>query len=487
MKFQITNTYQGNENIILIPVLKTDDYANFLKNTLEKYNFTIQNIENDFSADAKSFLILPTPSHKIIVVGLGKKYEENEIIKVFRFFFFKQKKSLKGKIGIDIQHIPQNFLPQISNGIFLGNYDSQLHKTNKKDEKNWFLNPESEIIFYTNAPKEDALIALEEGKKIADSQMSIMDLVNDAPNYKTPKSLTEWAIKSGEKNGFEVKVMDKKQLEKEKMGCLLAVGNVGKESAYMILMEYKPKNATKKVGLVGKGITFDNGGVSIKPSTNMHLMKSDMAGAAAVFGVFELAAKLQLNIHLVAAVPVAENLLGNHAYLPSDVITSYSGKTIEIIDTDAEGRLIMADALTYLNRNYQPEILIDIATLTGSTVRTLGYMAAGLLTNNDDLAKKLYEVGLKTGEKLWRLPLWDDYEDDISSDIADLRNFSGKDMAGAISAGKFLEVFTEKHTAYAHLDIAGTAFKISEFASVHTSTAFGVRLLLDFFRTIIAE
>ncbi len=480
MNFKISNAYQA-ESLVLIPVLKTDDYAIFLKNILEKYKMNIPNIENDFSADIKSMLILYTPTHKIALLGLGKKYEENELIRAFRFFFLKQKNALQGKIGLEIQHIPDNYLSEIVNGILLGSYDSQLHKTEKKQEKNWFLNAESEVTFYTNISKEKSIILIDKGQKIATSQMSIMDLVNDAPNYKTPKTLIEWAKKSGEINGFDVKILDKAQLEKEKLGCLLAVGNAGRVEPALILLEYKPKNSRKKIGLVGKGITFDNGGVSIKGSTNMHFMKSDMGGAAAVLGAIETAAKLQLDIHLVCAVPVAENLLGSNAYLPGDVLTSYLGKTVEVIDTDAEGRLIMADALTYLNRNYSPEILIDIATLTGSAVRTFGYAAAALLTNNEELAKNLYDSGLKTGEKLWRLPLWDDYEDDISSDVADVRNFSGKDMAGCIAAGKFLEVFTEKHQAYAHLDIAGTAFKVTEFSTMHISTAFGVRLFLDFF------
>ncbi|TAE74605.1 MAG: leucyl aminopeptidase family protein [Bacteroidetes bacterium] len=484
MKFQISPRKQEDETLVLIPVFKTEDYATFLKNILEKYNFNIPNIENDFSADIKSISILYTPTHKIALLGLGKKYEENEIIRAFRFFFFKQKNTLQGKIGIDIEHIAENFLPEIVNGILLGGYDTQLYKTDKKQDKNWFLNNESNIVFYSNIPTKTAEKYIDKGQKIADSQMSVMDIVNAAPNFKTPKTISEWAIQSGKTNGFEVRILDKAQLEKEKLGCLLAVGNAGRVEPHLILMEYKPKNATKKVGLVGKGITFDNGGVSIKASTNMHFMKSDMGGAAAVLGTMEVVAKLQLDIHLVCAVPVAENLLGSQAYLPSDVLTSYSGKTIEVIDTDAEGRLIMADALTYLNRNYQPEILIDIATLTGSSVRTLGYMAGALLTNNEELAENLYKAGLKTGEKLWRLPLWDDYEDDISSDIADVRNYSGKDMAGCISAGKFLEVFTEKHQAYAHLDIPGTAFKLTEFASSHIGTAFGVRLFLDFLSRI---
>ena len=249
-------------------------------------------------------------------------------------------------------------------------------------------------------------------------------------------------------------------------------------------MEYRPKKepakGLKKIGLVGKGVTFDTGGLSIKPSANMHYMKSDMGGAAAVFGTMEAAAKLQLPVHLVGIVPSTDNSVDALSIKPSDVIDSYSGKTIEVIDTDAEGRLILADGLCYMARNYRPDTMIDLATLTGSTVRTFGYHAAGLFSNNDALAAQLFAASERSGERSWRLPLWDAYKDDIKSDVADLRNFSGRPMAGAIGAAKFLEAFIEGHPAWAHLDIAGVAFNDSEFSSQKSATAFGVRLLLDY-------
>jgi leucyl aminopeptidase len=249
-------------------------------------------------------------------------------------------------------------------------------------------------------------------------------------------------------------------------------------------MEYKHEAATQKIGLVGKGVTFDTGGVSIKDSANMHYMKSDMGGAAAVFGTIEAAAKLQLPVHIIGVVPTTENSVDGLATKPGDVIGSYMGKTIEVIDTDAEGRLILADGLAYLNRNYTPDIIIDLATLTGSVIGTLGYAAAGMFTNNDQLGSSLKKIGDKTGEKLWRLPLWDDYEPELKSDIADIKNYHGKPFAGAIVAAKFLEVFTEKHPAWVHLDIAGTAFADSEFATQKSATAFGVRLLVQWLREL---
>lgn len=264
--------------------------------------------------------------------------------------------------------------------------------------------------------------------------------------------------------------------------ALLSVSAGSKNPPRFIVMEYKHPAASKTIGLVGKGVTFDTGGVSLKPSTNMHYMKSDMGGAAAVLGTMELVAKLQLPVNVVGVIPSTENSMDGLAIKPGDVIGSYSGKTIEVIDTDAEGRLILADGLTYAHRHFELDTIIDLATLTGSCVATLGYAAAGLFTSNDALAESLYKSGMTTGEKVWRLPIWDDYKDELKSDVADVKNYHGKPIAGAIVAAKFLEVFTNNHPAWAHLDIAGTAFADSEFGSMKSGTAYGVRLLIDWLR-----
>jgi leucyl aminopeptidase len=264
--------------------------------------------------------------------------------------------------------------------------------------------------------------------------------------------------------------------------ALLAVSQGSAAPPVFAILEYRYSGgpARAAVGLVGKGVTFDTGGLSIKPSTNMHLMKSDMGGAAAVFGVFAAAARLQLPVHLIGVAPMTENCVDAKAFKPSDVISSHSGKTIEIIDTDAEGRLLLADGLSYLASQYQLDAIIDLATLTGSTVRTLGYHAAALFCNNDRLSNQLFQAGMRTGERLWRFPLWDIYKEEIKSDIADVRNFSGRPIAGAIGAAKFLEAFINGHPAWAHLDIAGVAFNDSEFAAQTSATGFGIRLLLNF-------
>jgi leucyl aminopeptidase len=237
-------------------------------------------------------------------------------------------------------------------------------------------------------------------------------------------------------------------------------------------LEYLPKLKKKipTIGLVGKGVTFDSGGISIKPSTNMHLMKSDMGGAAAVLGTFMATAAKKLPVRLTGAIPIVENMVDGNALKPGDVIHAYNGKSIEVTDTDAEGRLILADAIAYF----------DLATLTGSIVRAIGNHAAGLFTKNDELCENLINAGNKSGEKLWRMPMWEEYGTDLKSNVADLRNFTGKPTAESIAAAKFLEHFTNNHPAWAHLDIAGTAFTDSDFSTGKSATGFGIRLLTNF-------
>lgn len=216
---------------------------------------------------------------------------------------------------------------------------------------------------------------------------------------KTPQVLAAWALESAKKYGFKATIWDKAEIEAAGMEALLAVNRGSEHPPHFIILEYIGQSPLAKVGLVGKGITFDTGGLSIKPSEGMYYMKSDMGGAGAVLGAMELVAKLKLPVHLMAVVPATDNLVDALSFRPSDVISSHSGKTIEIVDTDAEGRLVLADALSYMVKEFKPEVLIDLATLTGSTVRTLGYHAAALFTNNDDLHNALTLAGEKTGGK----------------------------------------------------------------------------------------
>lgn len=321
-------------------------------------------------------------------------------------------------------------------------------------------------------------------EQITSSQIMAMDMVNLPGNKLKPSDMVDYAKKSAKSNGFSIKVLNKSQCEKAGLDALLAVNRGSEWPPYFIIAEYKGKAPKGKklstIGLVGKGVTFDTGGISIKGSANMHYMKSDMGGAAAVLGTIDAAAKLKLPIHLIAIVPTTDNCVDANSIKPGDVINSYSGKTIEVIDTDAEGRLILADGLAYMEKNFKPEVMIDLATLTGSVVRTLGYEAAGLFTANDQLAQKIIIAGEACGERCWRLPLWDVYATEMDSDIADIKNFHGKATAGAITAAKFLEVFTNEHPAWVHLDIAGVAFGGNGLAEDKCATGYGVNLLISY-------
>lgn len=412
-------------------------------------------------------------------IGLGDVATNGQLYKIFRTVFFNFKDRWPAQLTLDAQHFDLGQLESIVNGIIIGGYDIQLYKSKRKPMSPFFgeaghLN----ILVSTISQEVNQSIAL--AQKIATIQIRVMDLMNAPGNYVTPEYLANWAKQSGEANQYAVKIIEKEELETIGADALLAVSKGSARRPVMIVNTYTPKHYTKTIALVGKGVTFDTGGISIKGAQNMHLMKSDMGGAAAVLGVLELVAQMNMPVRVIGIVPATENAVDGLSMKPGDVIGSYSGKTIEVIDTDAEGRLILADGLNYAVKQFQPDILIDLATLTGSVIHTLGYEAAGLFTHNDALADALVQAGELTGERLWRLPLWDSYAGEIESDIADVKNHHGKPLAGAIVAAKFLEVFTEEHPAWAHLDIAGMAFGEPEYAPGKAGTAYGIRLLYHY-------
>lgn len=482
IKVKLVAQFQPEHKAIILPILQTEELSVELTQIAEMFGVDALLLQTDFKADLKEIhSFYSTQNQKVILLGLGKKTNSSEIIRAFRTLIHQHKSKLPNEITIDARKLPETWIEFIVNGSILGTYDLRLYKT---DEKASIPLLGNDGVLNILAESKNAITFIEKGKAIAETQMQIFDLMNAPANKKSPHTLAKWAVASGEKYNYSVKVLERQQLNSQKLNALLAVGQGSEHAPMLIIMEYRSPKAKQTIGLVGKGVTFDTGGISIKSSTNMHLMKSDMGGAAAVFGAIELAAKLELPVHLIGIVPACENAVDGKSFKPSDVINSYSGKTIEVIDTDAEGRLILADGLSYLTRNFKVDTIIDLATLTGSCIATLGYHAAGMFTNNDELADTLTEAANQTGERLWRLPLWDVYKEDISSDIADVRNYSGKPMAGAISAAKFLEVFTDNHPNWAHLDIAGTAFSDTDFAPQRAGTAFGVRLLVDFLMKI---
>ena len=302
-----------------------------------------------------------------------------------------------------------------------------------------------------------------------------------APNIATPSRMADAAERIANAHGMELTIGDRDWAAERNMGAFLAVAQgAGKPPKFIVLEHHAGTQKEATLVLVGKGITFNSGGLSLKQSENMGAMKSDMGGAAAVLGAMKAVGMLDLPLHVIGIAPCTENMPDANAYRPADVITASNGKTIEIISTDAEGRMILADALVYAGR-YQPKAVVDLATLTGACVIALGKdMAAGLFSNDESLAERLLNSSQATGERLWRLPLWDDYKQSIESDVADIKNTGGR-MGGVATSAIFLKEFTDY--PWAHLDIAGMA--LTDKASGYKpsgGTGFGVRLLVDFLR-----
>lgn len=302
----------------------------------------------------------------------------------------------------------------------------------------------------------EAELALNQALAIAEGQSLTRTLGNLPGNICTPSYLAEQALKMAETFGIECEILEEADMAKLGMGSLLSVAKGSIQPPKLIALSYRGKGKAKPVVLVGKGITFDSGGISLKPGADMDEMKFDMCGAASVLGTLQAVARMALPINLTVIVPTCENMPGGRASKPGDIVTSMSGQTIEILNTDAEGRLILCDALTYAER-FDPEVVIDVATLTGACVVALGAVACGLFANDDDLAQSLLDAGTEAHDRAWHMPLWDDYQELLKSNFADMANIGGR-YAGSITAACFLARFTEKYT-WAHLDIAGVSHK----------------------------
>ena len=365
----------------------------------------------------------------------------------------------------------------VMEGLLLPNY---LFLQNKLDSIKKNRPTAISEISLIDVSKEE-LIKAQRIAHVSDAVNFARDLVNGNADDVTPQHLV--AVARGlEKTCNHVKttVFDKKQIEKLNMGLLLAVNRSSVRDPAFMVVEYKgnPKSKDLTV-LVGKGITFDTGGLNLKPTGSMETMRDDMAGAATVLGVILAASALELKVNVTAVVTSTENTIGSDSYKPGDVYSGYSGKTVEIGNTDAEGRLVLADALGYVVDKIKPSRIIDFATLTGAMVIALGSEASGFFSNDDSLADELENASLESGERIWRLPLYEEYRDSLKSDIADIKSTGGRD-AGACKAAAFLEEFVGK-TPWAHLDIAGTAFLTEQKSHLPKyASGVGIRLLIAF-------
>ena len=484
MQTNITTSDKALSNTLVFPILKDKKLKNILSEIANATGVLVSSLVHDFEAENKEIhSYYSKKGEKVFLLGLGDKPDGNTVIQTCRSFIHHRKEKLPLHLSANLSYGKTTSLTEnILTGFLLGTYNINLYQTGEKKEIPLDAKKAKLDVYVKKSELKKAEKSADRAHKTAATLRKVFDLINQPANKKRPQDMADYAMKAGKESGFSVRVMQKPEIEKEGLHALLAVNRGSEDPAVFIVMEYKPKTKkkVKKIALVGKGVTFDTGGLSIKPSTNMHLMKSDMGGSGAVFGAMEMTAKLELPIHLIAVVGATDNSVDALSYKPSDVIKSYAGKTIEVIDTDAEGRLTLADGLAYVNKNYKPDVMIDIATLTGSVIRALGYAAGGLFTKSDNLAKDLLSAGTETGEKLWQLPMWDEYKPMIKSDVADVRNYSGRPIAGSITASKFLEHFVSEHPNWAHVDIAGTSVTANEFGSDRNATGFGVRLLLQF-------
>jgi leucyl aminopeptidase len=374
------------------------------------------------------------------------------------------------QIVISDKNKDTDYILALAEGIALSNYQFLKYFTKPK------TNSLRSIALHGPVKKE----RVEELQTIVDSTFIARDLVNEPVCYLDAVKLASEAQALGKKHGFTVEVFNKTKIESLKMGGLLAVNKGSKTPPTFTIMEYKPKNAKNKKPyvLVGKGVVFDTGGVNIKVQA-MEFMKCDMGGAAAVIGAMTAIAKEKLPVYVIALVPATDNKTGENAYVPGDILTMFDGSTVEVLNTDAEGRLILADALAYAKK-YKPELVIDIATLTGASMRAIGNLGICAMGTSEEKLEEMKVSGFRVHERIAEMPFWDDYDEMIKSSVADIKNIGGA-LAGAITAGKFLQHFTDY--PWMHLDIAGPSFnEANDSYRGIGGTGYGVRLLYDFIK-----
>ncbi|TDK42579.1 leucyl aminopeptidase family protein [Algoriphagus formosus] len=473
MQFQLNPKSKSQTSLKIFP-LKSDQVSDFLRQ-----NFPQQSIsELLFSGKENTHYAFSNDSQIILLLGLGDSPSYKSVENAFRRVLAKQGDWVKENIELNFSQIDQVDLMEASIiGLGLGAYHLDFFKKERKEQFQ-----KLKVAIRSNSP--EAKKTLFRAEKILDAKLEALLMVDLPPNVLTPKYLADWAKKTSKKLSLKAKIFDRKKAKSESLEAFLAVARGSAKEPQFIILEYRQPKAKKHIGLVGKGVTFDTGGLNVK-TQGMHYMKSDMGGAAAVLAATQLIASLQVPINLTCIVPTVENAIDKDAYLPSEVIESYSGKSIEIVDTDAEGRLILADGLAYLVKNYQTDHILDFATLTGSAVGTFGYECAALFSNDESLSKQIQDSGIGIGEKSWPLPIWKEYAKEMDSEIADIRNYHGKPLAGAITAATFLQAFTNEHPSWAHLDIAGVAFGDSEFAKTKSGTSYGVNLLLNLIENLL--
>jgi len=444
-----------------------------------------------FSAKKQESYTFPTPAGKqgaIVLLGLGA--HEDFDAEILRRGAGKMVSSLQthrlSHVCVDVASDEAIPMEAFIEGIMLAQYDFKTYKSEPENPTTTV----DEIDIVTQ--DEEALDELREGCARAAMMCHNVnwarDLGNTPANHLTPTALAAQASEMAKQTGIKCTILDEAKILSEGLNGIACVSQGSSEEARLIILEYSHEKAEQTLALIGKGITFDTGGISIKPSEGMEEMKFDMCGAAAVLGAMKTIAELKPAVNVIAVVPAAENKTGPEAYVPGDIIKMYNGKTVEVHNTDAEGRMLLADALSYVAEKYKPNAMIDTATLTGAVVVGLGHYAAGIFGNHDGLITDIQVAGDASGERVWPLPLWDDYCRLVEGTHADLCNIGPRGEAGSITAAAFLKNFVGD-TPWVHVDIAGTAWggKHIPYWDPNHATGFGVRLFTQWVLDVSAD
>jgi leucyl aminopeptidase len=442
----------------------------------------------EFTGKVKEMLLLHAgrrlPAERVLLVGLGRPRQpsEEDLRQALgaAASLLQQKHLSSCAVDLDSFAVAGNWSAHTqaaAEGLLLATYRFDHYRSEKKERPNGL--GKAHLLLPQAGPLADAEAGLQAARCICRGVSLARDLVNEPGNTKSPEYLAAQAIAMAAETGISCTILDRQALIDEELGAILGVAQGSVREPRLIVLHYRGEAAPEQpLVLIGKGVVFDAGGISLKPAEKMDEMKMDMAGAAAVLGTMLAVSLLRLPVHVVGLIPAVENLPSGSAIRPGDIITSASGQTIEVLNTDAEGRMILADALTYAKR-FAPQAVVDVATLTGACVIALGQHATAVLGNDQRPIRQLLAVGETTGERLWQLPLWDDYAEQIKSDIADVKNSGGR-PAGAITAAAFLQKFATDFR-WAHLDIAGTAWEDKgRHYLTKGGSGVGVRLLVRF-------
>ncbi|PKL75679.1 MAG: leucyl aminopeptidase, partial [Candidatus Melainabacteria bacterium HGW-Melainabacteria-1] len=449
----VAKTLQEAETEVLVLTVFEDDkkQIEYLSGLDEKIGNRLANLieSGEVQGKYREFTVLHVEgigAKRLLIMGLGKKsdFSLDQIRSIAaNSARYARRINVREMAIHDFSHLdvdPGDCATALVEGVILGMYRFDKYKSKKKNPEK--LLQKIKIIASSEAAVEVLSRSATTGKTLADSANFARDLVNEPANYLTPTTFADYAKEVATRHGIKIQVLGPEDLEREGMGLHLAVAKGSEEPPRVVIMHYEGNPGGQTIGIVGKGITFDTGGYDLKPSAGMLRMYGDMAGAAATLGAVNAIAAEKLAVNVVAIMPLAENMVSGKAYRPSDILTSMSGKTVEMMNTDAEGRLVLADSLTYIQKHYNPDVLVDIATLTGAVIMALGRTVSAVLTNDDDVYNRFFSSGEYTGERVWRLPLYEEYRSQLVSDVADIESVGGR-SAGTITAAIFLKEFVD--------------------------------------------